>query len=104
MTVKTRPAISPTLKKWIFLAALIGYAVLAVYLFYFVGFGDLFSVVRKMNVGIFVFAIISVVISLTFHTLVWLELLNAVGIKLGFRKSYTLYWVGVFIDNLIPGG
>ncbi len=104
MTAENRPAISPALKKWIFLAALIGYAVLAVYLFYFVGIGDLLSVVRQMNIGIFVFAIISVVLSLTFHTLVWLQLLNAVGIKLGFRRSYTLYWVGVFVDNLIPGG
>jgi uncharacterized protein (TIRG00374 family) len=92
------------MKKGIFLAALVGYAILAIYLFYFVGIGDLFSVVRKMNVGIFAFAIVSVVISLTFHTLVWLQLLNAVGIRLGFRRSYTLYWVGVFVDNLIPGG
>ncbi len=98
------PAISQTLKRAIFAAAVLGYAILALYLFYFVGVGDLFAVVRKMNVGIFAFAIASVIISLTFHTLVWLQLLNAVGIKLGFRRSYMLYWVGVFIDNLVPGG
>lgn len=103
-TVESSPVISPSMKKGIFLAALVGYAILAIYLFYFVGIGDLFSVVRKMNVGIFAFAIASVAISLTFHTLVWLQLLNAVGIRLGFRRSYTLYWVGVFVDNLIPGG
>jgi uncharacterized protein (TIRG00374 family) len=104
MTVESSPVISPSMKKGIFLAALVGYAILAVYLFYFVGIGDLLSVVRKMNVGIFAFAIASVVISLTFHTLVWLQLLKSVGIRLGFRKSYMLYWVGVFVDNLIPGG
>jgi len=103
-TAESSPVISPSMKKGILLAALVGYAILAIYLFYFVGIGDLFSVVRKMNVGIFAFAIVSVVISLTFHTLVWLQLLNSVGIRLGFRRSYILYWVGVFVDNLIPGG
>ena len=103
-TAESSPVISPSMKKGILLAALVGYAILAIYLFYFVGIGDLFSVVRKMNVCIFAFAIVSVVISLTFHTLVWLQLLNSVGIRLGFRRSYILYWVGVFVDNLIPGG
>src|SRR5512135_1760034 len=104
MTEESSPVISPSVKRWIFLAALVGYAILAIYLFYFVGVADLLFVVRKMNLGIFSLAIASVIISLTFHTLVWLQLLNSVGIKLGFRRSYKLYWVGVFVDNLIPGG
>ncbi|MGE5637354.1 MAG: lysylphosphatidylglycerol synthase transmembrane domain-containing protein, partial [Chloroflexota bacterium] len=104
MTEESSPVISPSVKRWIFLAALVGYAILAIYLFYFVGVADLLFVVKKMNLAIFSLAIASVIISLTFHTLVWLQLLNSVGIKLGFRRSYTLYWVGVFVDNLIPGG
>jgi len=98
------PAVSPSVKKWIVVSALIGYTALLIYLFYFVGIGELISVIGRVNIGIYALAIISVVVSLTFHTLVWFQLLKSVGIKLGFRRTYVLYWVGVFVDNLVPGG
>ncbi|MCW4024901.1 MAG: flippase-like domain-containing protein [Candidatus Bathyarchaeota archaeon] len=104
MAVSTSPIISPSVKKWILLAALIGYTALVLYLFYYVGIGQLFVVISKVNVAFYVFAIISVIISLTLHALVWFELLKALSIKLGFRRTFNLYWVGIFIDNLIPGG
>lgn len=84
--------------------ALLGYTALVLYLFYFVGIGELISVIGRINLGIYALAIASVIISLLFHTLVWFQLLRALSIKLSFRKTYTLYWVGVFVDNLIPGG
>src|SRR3990172_6349887 len=98
------PTVSPSVKKWIIISALIGYIALLIYLFYYVGINELLSIIGKVNVGIYVLAIVSVVVSLTFHTLVWFQLLNSVGIKLGFRRTNTLYWVGVFVDNLVPGG
>jgi uncharacterized protein (TIRG00374 family) len=96
--------ISPSTKKWIILSALIGYVVLLFFLFFFVDIGKLFSVLGTVNLSIYSLALISVVVSITFHTLVWFQLLNSVSIKLGFRRTYVLYWVGVFVDNLIPGG
>ncbi|MBE3116315.1 flippase-like domain-containing protein [Candidatus Bathyarchaeota archaeon] len=104
LTANTLPQISPSLKKWIILTSLIGYMALALYLFHFVGLDDLFSVVGKVNIGIYALAIASVAISLFFHTLVWFQLLNSVGIRLSLRRTHVLYWVGVFVDNLIPGG
>jgi uncharacterized protein (TIRG00374 family) len=104
MTTEAPPTISPSLKKGIAIAALLGYTVLALYLFYFIGIGELVSVIRTVNVGVYALALACVIMSLTFHTLVWFQLLNAVGIPLGFRRAYVLYWVGVFVDNLIPGG
>jgi uncharacterized protein (TIRG00374 family) len=96
--------ISPSVKKWIVVSALIGYVVLLFFLFFFIDIGKLLSVLGRVNLGIYSLALISVVVSLTFHTLVWFQLLNSVSIKLGFRRTYVLYWVGVFVDNLIPGG
>jgi uncharacterized protein (TIRG00374 family) len=83
---------------------LLGYSALALYLFYFVGIGELILVVDRVNLGIYALAIASVIISLIFHTLVWFQLLKALSIRLSFRKTTVLYWVGVFVDNLIPGG
>jgi uncharacterized protein (TIRG00374 family) len=96
--------ISPSTKKWIIISALIGYVVLLFFLFFFIDIGKLFSVLGSVNLSIYLLALICVVVSITFHTLVWFQLLNSVSIKLGFRRTYVLYWVGVFVDNLIPGG
>jgi uncharacterized protein (TIRG00374 family) len=104
MTADTSPSLSPSIKKWIVLTALLGYLALALYLFYFVGLDELLSAVGRVNVGVYALVIVSVVVSMFFHTLVWFQLLNSVGIKLTFRRTYVLYWVGVFVDNLIPGG
>jgi len=83
---------------------LLGYVSLIVYLLYFVGIGNLLSVIGKANLVFYAFAIACVLISLTFHTLVWFQLLRSLSIMLSFRRTYILYWVGVFVDNLIPGG
>jgi uncharacterized protein (TIRG00374 family) len=91
-------------KKWIILSAAIGYASLILYLLYFVGFFELVQTIQKVNLGIYLLAITSVIVSITLHALVWFKLLNYVGIKLSFRRTNLLYWLGVFVDNLIPGG
>ena len=93
-----------SLKRIIVISAVIGYAALIVYLLYFVGVGDLFSTLEKVNFGIYAIAIGAVILSIAFHTLVWLRLLNYLSIKIGFRRLFTFYWVGIFVDNLIPGG
>ena len=104
MVVDTPPLISPSIRKWIVVSALLGYTALILYLLYFVGINELISVIGSINVGVYFFAIASVLISLTFHTLVWFQLLRTLSINLSFRRTYVLYWVGIFVDNLIPGG
>ena len=96
--------INPSVKKWIVISALLGYTALLIYLFYFVGIGQLISVIGTVDLRIYALVLVSVMVSITFHSLVWFQLLNSVSIKLGFRRTYVLYWLGVFVDNLIPGG
>jgi len=98
------PTINPSVKKWIVISALIGYVVLLFFLFFFTDTGELLSVLSSVKLEIYSLALICVIVSITFHALVWFQLLNSVSIKLGFRRTYVLYWVGVFVDNLIPGG
>jgi uncharacterized protein (TIRG00374 family) len=104
MSIDTPPLISPSIRKMIVFTALVGYAILFLYLFFFVGTSELMSAIGRINVSIFALAIASIIISLTFHTLVWFQLLRALSFKLSFRRTYILYWVGVFVDNLVPGG
>jgi uncharacterized protein (TIRG00374 family) len=102
-TAEKLPSVNPS-TKLIVIPALVGYSMLVLYLLYFVGIGELILVVGRVNLGIYALAIASVIISLLFHALVWFELLRALSIRLSFRKTTVLYWVGVFVDNLIPGG
>lgn len=104
MTVDNPPIISSSIKKLILVSALLGYAALVLYLLYFVGLNELAIVVGKANIGIYFLAIASLIASFTFHSLVWYQLLRSLSVKLSFRRTYVLYWVGVFVDNLIPGG
>lgn len=96
--------VSLSVKKWILISAAIGYAALIIYIFYFVGILDIAEALLKVNLVVYLFAIAAVIISITLHTLVWFQLLNFVNIKLSFRRTYILYWLGIFVDNLIPGG
>jgi uncharacterized protein (TIRG00374 family) len=104
MAIDQHPLISSSIKKLIIVSALLGYTALIFYLLNFVGLAELIAVIEKVNIGIYSLAIASVLISLTFHTLVWFQLLNTLKIRLSFRRTYVLYWVGVFVDNLVPGG
>jgi glycosyltransferase 2 family protein len=104
MTEDSPPIISSSTKKFILASALLSYVALILFILYSVGIDELVAVIGRMNAAIYALAILSLIISLTFHTLVWFQLLKALSLKLGFRKTYKLYWVGVFVDNLIPGG
>jgi uncharacterized protein (TIRG00374 family) len=104
MTNKSQPVISSHVKKSVLVSALLSYAALILFILYSVGLNELASVIGQMNFGIYGLAIASLILSLTFHTMVWFQLLNSLSLKLGFRRTYSLYWVGVFVDNLIPGG
>jgi len=103
MTTDNPPVISSSIKKAILISALLGYVVLIVYILYFVGTEALIDVIQRASLSLYIFAILSLMISLLFHTLVWYQLLQSLSIKLSFRRTYGLYWVGVFVDNLIPG-
>jgi uncharacterized protein (TIRG00374 family) len=104
MSVDAPPTISPSVKKVIVLGSLLGYTALALYLFYFVGIGKLFSVVVTVNPGLYALAVACVITAISLHALVWFQLLKALSISITFRRTYVLNWVGVFVDNLIPGG
>jgi uncharacterized membrane protein YbhN (UPF0104 family) len=91
-----------SLKKWVVVFAIIGYSALIIYLFYFVGIFELIAAIQRINLGIYMLAILSVIASITFHTLVWFKLLSYLGINLGFRRTSVLYWLGIFVDNIVP--
>lgn len=104
MAKASGPSSSKVFKKIVLVSAVIGYSALVLYLIYYVGLFDLISTLEKVNVLVYALAISSVILSIVFHALVWFKLLNYLSIKISLRRSFSLYWVGIFIDNIIPGG
>jgi uncharacterized protein (TIRG00374 family) len=104
MTSTKLTIISSAMKKAILVSTLIGYAALVIYLLYFVGIGSLIEVIQEASLSLYALAILSLLVSILFHTLVWFQLLRSLAIKLSFKRAYVLYWVGIFVDNIIPGG
>ena len=72
--------------------------------FYFVGTAELISTLSTISIGIYALAVLFVLVSILFHALVWFQLLKEVSINLGFKRTLVLYWVGVFVYSLVPGG
>ncbi len=97
-------AISPSIKRLIIVTTLIGYTALILYLLYVVGIPQLVGVVEQTNLSLYMLAILSLMVSIFFNTMVWRQLLSALQIKITLLRAFKLYWVGIFIDNLIPGG
>ncbi|MCW4000307.1 MAG: flippase-like domain-containing protein [Candidatus Bathyarchaeota archaeon] len=103
--VADRPfVLTSSVKKLILVTTLFGYAALIFYLLYVVGIAQLVGVIAKASLGLYALAILSLVASIFFNTIVWRQLLSSLQINITMRRAFTLYWVGLFVDNLIPGG
>ncbi len=96
--------ISSKFKRLILVTTLIGYAALIFYLLYVVGITQLISVIQEANPAFYLIAILSLIVSIFFNTIVWRQLLSSLQIKISLGRAFKLYWVGIFVDNLIPGG
>jgi len=97
-------AISSSIKRIILLTTLVGYTALILYLLYVVGIPELVGVIEKANPAIYLLAILSLMVSIFFNIIVWRQLLSSLQIKISLFRAFKLYWVGIFVDNLIPGG
>ncbi len=95
---------SSSIKRLILVTTLIGYAALILYLIYVVGLTQLIEVIEQANIAIYMIAILSLIVSIFFNTIVWRQLLSSLQIKISLKRAFKLYWVGIFVDNLIPGG
>lgn len=93
-----------SVRRLVLVSAIIGYAALIVYLIFFVGILDLFEALEKIDLSVYALALTAVMLSIFFHTVVWYKLLQYLSIKLSFKKTFSLYWVGIFVDSIIPGG
>ncbi len=94
----------PKLSKPVLLVSVIGLVVFVLYLYYYVGVSGFVSSLEKLNLWYFSLAIVLVVVSVFFHSIVWRGLLGNLCCRISIRTAFWFGWVGIFVDNVVPGG
>lgn len=92
---------SSALKKGIPLL-LLGLFVFLLYAYFFVGFTDIIDVFFRADPLYYSLAFIMFLLSTTFYSLTWWQLLRMLSVKTAFRNPFLFVLVGTFVDLLIP--
>jgi len=84
----------------------LGLVAFILYLWLFVGFDGLFTLLSQLDVyqySLFVgLAVGALFAAVVFDTLIWKSLLNTLSVKVKFRKLFLYNWVGNFVELIIP--
>ncbi len=84
----------------------VGLAAFMLYLWFFVGFNDLFSLFSQLNIyqySLFLaLAVGALFAAVVFDSLIWHSLLDSLSVKVKLRKLVLYNWIGNFIELVIP--
>ena len=84
----------------------LGLVAFILYLWFFVGFDGLFSLLSKLNVYqyslFFSLAVAALFLGVIFDSLIWHSLLDSLSVKVKFRKILLYNWIGNFVELIIP--
>lgn len=92
------------LKKYVSITSLIGFSVFLIYLLFFSNVGSIVGIMEKTSIPVYLLAFICVLCGIVFDALTWRQILGRLSVKTTFRRAFTLSWVGIFVDAIVPGG
>jgi glycosyltransferase 2 family protein len=85
---------------------IIGLFVFALYLYFFVGFSEVFLVIKSLNLtGYLTFyflAIGTMLLVMLCWVSSWRLLLRALQVKISLKNAFLYYWTGYFVDLIVP--
>jgi uncharacterized protein (TIRG00374 family) len=90
------------LKKTGTLVIAVGLFMFLLYLYFFVPFGSVISIVSQANPFYYSLAFAAMFLSGVFYSLTWQRLLHLLEVKSSFLKTLQFTWVGGFVDLLVP--
>ena len=90
------------LKRTGILVIAVGLFLFLLYLYFFVPFGSVVSIVSQANPFYYSLAFVAMLLSAVFYSLTWQRLLHLLKVKCSFLKTLQFIWVGSFVDLLIP--
>ncbi len=85
---------------------ILGLIAFLLYLYFFVGFNEVFTVVANINLAGFATfylpALGIIVLVMSCWVLSWRFLLNSLGVRISFKNAFLYYWTGYFVDLIVP--
>ncbi|KPV64739.1 MAG: hypothetical protein AOA65_0806 [Candidatus Bathyarchaeota archaeon BA1] len=81
---------------------LIGLSIFVLYLYFFVGFADITTILQRVDPFYYSLAFVAVLLSVTFYSLTWQQLLSLLSVKAAFQNTFLFTWVGTLVDLLVP--
>lgn len=85
----------------------VGLVAFILYLWFFVGFDGLFTLLSQLNVyqysTFLALAVGALFAAVIFDSLIWHSLLKSLSVKVKLRKLVLYNWIGNFIELIIPG-
>lgn len=78
--------------------------VLVILLFQMIKAGDIFSLVGRVRMPLFFYALILFTIAQAMSAVKWQFLLRAIGVRERFRSIFRLHLTGIFYTAFLPGG
>jgi hypothetical protein len=81
---------------------LLGLFAFFLYIYFYVGIADIANTLFNLNPFYYLLAFVMFLLSMTFHSLTWWQLLKVLSVKTSFKKPILFTWVGSFVDILIP--
>lgn len=97
----TTPAKLP-IGRWILVLTVVGLVALLLYMYFFVGFGNIISELEKIDLYYYVAAFITVLASTLFFSLTWQSLLDSLAIRIKTHQALVFVYAGSFIDSIVP--
>jgi uncharacterized protein (TIRG00374 family) len=92
------------LKKYVSVSFLIGFSVFVLYLVFFSNIGSIIFVMGKTSITVYALAFVCVLCGVIFDALTWHQILRRLSVQTTFRRVFTLSWVGIFVDAIVPSG
>lgn len=81
---------------------IVGLLIFVVYLYFFVDLPELLIAFQEIDPFYYSLAIIGVLLNLVTYSLTWQYLLKPLSIKVGFKTTLLISWVGNFVEFFIP--
>jgi len=99
----TGPSVS--IKKSIAFIA-VGLLAFILYLYFYVGFGEILDVLQQVNpmeyVLYYSLTFVAILLSIFFYSLTWHKLMKVLSINMSPLKAFLYSWLGNFVDLVIP--
>ena len=85
---------------------LLGLLLFILYLYFFVGFGDILEILREIDPleysMYYSLTIMAILLSIIFYAMTWHDILKTLSLKLSLRRAILYSWVGNFVDLVLP--